>query len=223
MLDDPARRAEWHRYYSDKRIVQQWKQFDLVGRYHKGGAILEIGPNLGLVTACLVNAGYLVDTLDLGAAQFAAPAVGHITADLRTLDPKLVAKYDTILCCEMLEHIRWEETDGVLARLIRRDRRLIVSVPYEGFQIFFQGYLNRHTARHMFQWRKLRGMRDFAPGPDDQPETHKWEVGYRGHSLARWESKLRQSGWRILAREFTSPTRSVFHVLAADEASVPHR
>lgn len=216
MRDDPARRAEWHRYYSDKRILQQWKQFDLVGRYHKGGAILEIGPNLGLVTACLVNAGYGVETLDLGAPQFAAPKVGHITADLRTLDPELITRFDTILCCEMLEHIRWEETDRVLARLVRRDRRLIVSVPYEGFQIFFQGYLNGHTARHMFQWRKLRALRDFAPGRDDQPETHKWEVGYRGYSLARWESKLRHSGWRILSREFTAPTRSVFHVLAAE-------
>ncbi len=216
MLNDLARRTEWHRYYSDKRIVQQWKQFDLVGRYHHGGAILEIGPHLGLVTACLVNAGYMVETLDLFARQFAAPAVGHITADLRTLDPEVIAKYDTILCCEMLEHIHWDETDAVLGRLIRRDRRLIISVPYEGFQIFFQGYLNGHTARHMFQWRKLRAMRHFAKGPDDdRPETHKWEVGYRGYSLACWESKLRKSGWRILAREFTSPTRSVFHVLNA--------
>jgi 2-polyprenyl-3-methyl-5-hydroxy-6-metoxy-1,4-benzoquinol methylase len=117
MLEDQARRAEWHRYYSDKRIGQQWKQFDLVGRYHQGGAILEIGPNLGLVTACLVNAGYSVETLDLDVPQFAAPAVRHISADLRTLDPELIGKYDTILCCEMLEHIGWDETDGVLARL----------------------------------------------------------------------------------------------------------
>lgn len=214
MLHDEARRAEWHRYYSEKRILQQWKQFDLVGRYHRSGAILEIGPNLGLVTACLANAGYSVATLDLSERQFAVPAVAHIRADLRTLDPRLIAEYDTILCCETLEHIRWDETDAVLVRLLRRDRRLIVSVPYEGFQIFFQGYLNGHTARHLFQWRKLRALRHFAAGRDDQPETHKWEIGYRGYSLRRWERKLSESGWRILARDFTSPTRSVFHVLA---------
>jgi cyclopropane fatty-acyl-phospholipid synthase-like methyltransferase len=203
---------EWHRYYSAKRIGQQWQQLDLVGRFHRGGEILEIGPYLGLVTACLSNAGYEVTTLDLAERQFRAPDTEHIVADIRTLDPRTIAGFDTVLCCEMLEHLPWRQTDDVLRALAQSGRTLIVSVPYEGWQVFAQLYANRYTARQMFQWRKLRAFRRF-PVRSDAPEAHQWEVGYRGHSLTSWEQKFAAAGWTILHREFTAPTRSVFHVL----------
>jgi Methyltransferase domain len=203
---------EWHRYYSAKRIGQQWQQLDLVGRFYRGGEILEIGPYLGLVTACLVNAGYDVTTLDIAERQFRAPATRHIVADIRHLDATTIAGFDTVLCCEMLEHLPWPETDDVLRALVRPGRTMIISVPYEGWQVFLQLYANAHTARQMFQWRKLRALRRF-PIENDNPETHKWEVGYRGHALAAWERRIAAAGWAIIHREFTSPTRSVFHVL----------
>ena len=203
---------EWHRYYSAKRIGQQWQQLDLVGRFHRGGEILEIGPYLGLVTACLVNAGYDLTTLDIAEKQFRVPEARHIVADIRNLDPNTIAGFDTILCCEMLEHLPWQETDRVLRNLARPGRTMIISVPYEGWQVFVQLYANRHTARQMFQWRKLRALRRF-PVEGDAPDVHKWEVGYSGHSLAAWERKLVAAGWTILHRQFTAPTRSVFHVL----------
>jgi hypothetical protein len=212
-MDAAARRREWHRYYSEKRIGQQWKQLDLVGRYHEGGAILEIGPYLGLVTACLANAGYDVATLDECSRQFACPSTQHLQADLRNVDPARLADFETVLCCETFEHLPWSDVDEVLRRLLRPKRTLIVSVPYEGFQLFTQFYINRHTARQAFQWRKLRFCRQFPMPADPGPATHKWEIGYRGYSLMAWEHKLRAAGWAILARDFTAPTRSVFHVL----------
>lgn len=205
--------AEWHRYYSEKRIGQQWKQLDLVGRFHTGGPLLEIGPYLGLVTACLSNAGYDVTTMDAGPRRFDHPDTPYIMADIRTVDPGQLMRFNTILCCELLEHLDWDEVDGVLRRLRRFDRVLIVSVPYEGAQLFTRFYLNTHTARQMFQWRKLRSFRAFLTPADNGPDSHKWEVGYRGRSLNEWERKLRDAGWRIVARDFTAPTRSVFHVL----------
>jgi len=62
-LDPAARRAEWFRYYSDKRTGQQWFQVHLL----QGLAVqqvLEVGPNLGPVWALLANAGFAVTTMD---------------------------------------------------------------------------------------------------------------------------------------------------------------
>lgn len=203
--------AEWHRYYSAKRIGQQWLQVNLL----KGlpvRKVLEVGPYKGLVTAMLDNAGYEVTTLDIMPRAFERPSRPHISADLVGLEPNKIVGFEAILCCETLEHLPWEEVDGVLATF--RDsgvRFLIVSVPYEAFQIELLLYINRFTCRQRFAFKKLRFLKSFTPHAE--PYGHMWEVGYRKRSLRAWESKLKAAGWRILLREFTYPTRSVFHVL----------
>ena len=53
--------------------------------------------------------------------------------------------------------------------------------------------------------------------PEADPLGHKWEVGYRGTSLAVWEAALAEAGWRVRQRRFTPPTRSVMHL--CDRAS----
>jgi hypothetical protein len=63
------------------------------------------------------------------------------------------------------------------------------------------------TALHL-KWPNR--FRAFMPWAD--PLGHKWEVGYRGTSLAVWEGALAAAGWRIRDRVFTAPTRSVMHL-----------
>jgi len=208
----PFSPAEWRAYYSQKRIVHQWTQLDLLART-EARRVLEIGPAYGLVTAMLANAGYEVTTLDLVARQFASPTPRHIEADIQRLGANEIAGYDAILACEILEHIDWDLVPGVLRAL--RDsgaQYLVVSVPYMAFQITLDLYLNARTVRHYFSMKKLLSRREFAREP---PGGHQWEVGYKGYRLRRWEDVLRGSGWRIVRREFTAHTRSVFHLLAA--------
>jgi 2-polyprenyl-3-methyl-5-hydroxy-6-metoxy-1,4-benzoquinol methylase len=184
---------------------------DFIGKYHRTGHILEIGPGFGLMTAALVNAGHQVATLDAIGRDFDFPDVPHIERDLLALTSSEVESYDTILCCETLEHIPWDRVDGVLAALRRDGRVLIVSVPYEAFQIYFSLYVNRHAVVERFALKKLRFLRRFKPV--EGLMHHKWEVGYRGHSLGDWEAKLMGAGWTILDRAFPPSVRSVFHVL----------
>ncbi len=208
---DSKRLAEWHRYYSAKRIGQQWIQVNLL-KDIPVRKVLEVGPYMGLVTAMLDNAGYEVTTLDVLPRAFERPPRPHISVDLVGLEPTVIAGFDAILCCETLEHLPWEEVDGVLETF--RDsgaRYLIVSVPYEAFQIELSLYINRFMFRQRFALKKLRFLKSFTP--QAEPYGHIWEVGYRGRSLRAWESKLEAAGWRILLREFAHPTRSVFHVL----------
>jgi SAM-dependent methyltransferase len=202
--------AEWIGYYSRKRIVHQWTQLALLARTDCR-RVLEVGPGLGLVTAMLVNAGYTVETLDLQPRRFAQPAVRHIVQDIEQLASDAIAGYDAILCCETLEHVAWDLVPGVL-RSFRGSgaRHLIVSVPYMGFQITLDLYLNGRTFRQYFSMKKLLALRPFVPEP---PGGHQWEVGYKGLPLRLWEQQLRASGWSIVAREFTGHCRSVFHLL----------
>jgi 2-polyprenyl-3-methyl-5-hydroxy-6-metoxy-1,4-benzoquinol methylase len=208
----PFSPAEWRAYYSAKRIVHQWTQLDLLART-EARRVLEIGPAYGLVTAMLANAGYDVTTLDQVARQFASPAPHHIEADIQRLDASRIAGYDAVLACEILEHIDWDSVPGVLRVLHDSGAgHLIVSVPYMAFQITLDLYLNARTVRHYFSMKKLLSRRAFAREP---PGGHQWEIGYRGYRLRRWEDVLRGSGWRIVRREFTAHTRSVFHLLAS--------
>jgi SAM-dependent methyltransferase len=208
--DPAARQAEWFRYYSEKRIVHQWLQVHLL----KGlavGRVLEVGPGLGLVSALLDHAGYRVTTLDRLPAQYDNSRIDHIQADLASVAPERIAGFDAILCCETLEHFAWAEVDGLFDKFRRAaPRYLLTSVPYMGAQLDLRLYLSCWRARRAFSLKLPRGLRRFRP--DGDPLGHKWEVGYRDTSLAALEAKLVAAGFRLLRREFTGQTRSVFHL-----------
>ena len=216
ITDPAARRAEWHRYYSSKRIGHQWLQVHLLEDLDVE-SILEIGPYLGLVSALLDNAGYRVTSLDRLPRQHGNDQIAHIERSLEDTAPADLAGHDCIICCETLEHVPWHEVDRYLALFAEAGaKHVIVSVPYEAFQLDLRLYFNWHTWRRAFTLKKLRSLRNFVPPAN--PYGHKWEVGYRGYSLRALQSKLTTAGFRIRRREFTSPTRSVFFVLDAPAA-----
>jgi hypothetical protein len=208
----PKIKQQWHAYYSRKRIVHQWTQVHLLSTI-ECEKILEIGPALGLVTSMLANIGYEVHTLDVAPRLFVYPDVPHHQKDLCNLQSHQIAGYDAILCCETLEHIPWDSVGAVLSAFHDSGAKyLIVSVPYMGFQVFGEIYFNTVTVRQYFSMKKLLWRKRFAGEPAG---GHQWEIGYKGYSLRRWESQLKESGWSIIAREFTEHCRSVFHLLSA--------
>jgi hypothetical protein len=175
--------------------------------------ILEIGPALGLVTGLLANIGYEVHTLDQESRAFDYPNVPHLKRNICALQSNEIVGYDAILCCETLEHIEWDRVGSILSTFRNSGAKyLIVSVPYMAFQVFIELYLNRSTVKQYFSMKKLLWRRDFAPEPAG---GHQWEIGYRDYPLRKWESRLKDSGWTIVQREFTEHCRSVFHLLKA--------
>jgi len=211
-MAEPFSPTKWIHYYSRKRIVHQWTQVGLLSTV-PCRRILEIGPAMGLVTALLVNAGYEVDTLDQGPKSFAQPDVRHVERDLVEVHGSDLVGYDAILCCETLEHLDWPAVGPVLTELRASGAKyLLVSVPYMELQLTLDFYANVHTLRHYFSLKKLLGRKEFRREP---PGGHQWEIGYKGLALQVWEDRLRDSGWRIVRREFTEHTRSVFHLLEA--------
>ena len=210
-----TRRAEWHRYYSEKRIPHQAVQLDLLSRLPVR-EVLEIGPYMGFITALLDNAGYGVETLDLFPADFTRPAVPHHCLNLLEMTADQLPQRDVILCCETLEHLPWERVGGVLETFAASGARfLITSVPFMGWQMHLQLYLNLHLLKQKVFIKWGSGLTRFTPDAD--PLGHKWEVGYKGYALRAWENLLTSHGWRIRERTFSSPCRSVFHVLERSE------
>lgn len=209
--DGAGRRAEWHRYYSPKRIVHQCQQLHMLdGLVIR--RILEVGPYLGFVTALLDNAGYSVTTLDIFPhVLFARPHVPHIQADLSVVAPERIQGFDAVVCCETLEHLWWNDVPDVLGTFHASGAKfLLLSVPYAGTQFSISAYLNRFRFHKRTALKMFNHHRDFTV--EDDPLGHKWEVGYRGRSLATYERIIRQAGWRIAKRDFTGTTRSVFHL-----------
>ncbi len=210
----PDGAADWFAYYTQKRVVHQWYQVRLL-RDLAVRRVLEIGPFKGLVTAMLGNAGYDVSVLDVDESQRAAFAgVDFIAGDVRSYPyGDLAGRFDAIICCETLEHIPFDEVDGVLARMVEaRARYLIVSVPYMATQLTFDLYINRHTIMKYLSFKKLRRLKAFpAPPADAGWQPHKWEVGYRGYPLKRVREVLSRH-FRVADVSFTAHTRSVFFV-----------
>lgn len=135
----------------------------------------------------------------------------HHEVDLRRLAPGMLGGYDAILCCETLEHIPWDDAARVLGLLAATGtRHLIVSVPWSGMEL----QLGLHAAPGWLRsWLALRWPARFRRFvPDTHPMGRRWELDFRGHSLAAWERLLAAGGWRISERLFTSPTRSAMHL-----------
>jgi hypothetical protein len=211
-MNAPTFQDRWYAYYTEKRIIHQWTQVHLLKELGVR-RVLEVGPYLGLVTAMLASAGYEVTTFDVDPDNKRLGASDHLVGDLRQLDPQRIRGFDAILCCETLEHIHWPDVDGVLRGFGASVAPwLVMSVPYEGFQIGLNLYLNRYTARRRSFIRKLRFLKRFRIADDDDFGAHKWEVGYRGHSLDDLKAKLATCGWRVERQHFTQDCRSVFLV-----------
>ena len=213
-----AARAEWHRYYGPKRSQHQHMQLDLLGRV-PARRVLEIGPYLGYVTALLDNAGYAVETLDLGPRGFVRPDVPHHDVDLCAALPATLSGFDAILCCETLEHIPWDTARAVLGALAGTGApHLIVSVPWSGADMTLSLHVAARWLRASLALKWPNAWRPFTPSR--VPMGHQWELGYRGRSLAAWEAALAAAGWQVRERVFTAPTRSVMH-LCANAAATP--
>jgi len=69
--------TKWLNYYSKKRITRQWLQLNLLGETD-AKSVLEIGSALGGVTAILVNADYIVTTLNILLKDLKYPETPHI-------------------------------------------------------------------------------------------------------------------------------------------------
>lgn len=153
--------------------------------------VLEVGIGTGVVAAAIRAAGIPVTTLDVQ-PELEPDLLGSVTAI-----PAPDGRFDVALCCQVLEHLPFEEFEQALRELRRVTRSgLVLSLPDVTRYYYCNVKLPKLRARWCWSWSGLR----LAPIPVDRfHETgHHWEIGVRGYPLARVTRAIESVGWRVV-------------------------
>ncbi len=177
------------RYSNKKRIFSYAHQLSCV--IDEGGQdILEIGPGPGIVTAMLRHLNFNVTTVDVN------PEVNaDVESDIMNM-PFEEKSFDTVLCCQVLEHLPFRDFAKAV-RLIKRvsRRSAIISLPdaTRHIDLFLNlpkiGNVSRSF--HYSPGRKNTGayMKELG---------HYWEIGYDGIDINTVTRRMEHGGWRLI-------------------------
>lgn len=177
-------------YYSSERMAQYYFQVKAV-RDSQAKKVLEIGIGPGVVTHMLKKAGVNVITCDQ-----AADLAPDVCGDIRHL-PLEDNVVDFVLCCQVLEHLPFDDFPRALAELKRVTRdKILISIPY--------------ASRASYCQYKLPGGRRNSwvlhfpclPPKGEMAAGHLWEQGRRGYSKRKIKETIVAAGLRIQS-EFT--------------------
>ena len=201
--------AHYDRSYNNrKRWTSYWYQIDRALHLAENGTILEVGVGSGLV------AGYLkqvmsdqVKTLDI--AEDLKP---DIVADVQQM-PIPDQSVDCVICCEVLEHMPYDNATACLRELRRVARTAVLSVP--------------NARRYSFRAQVVMGskviqlasldLNRFFPKPKALPDggEHYWEIGRPGYPLERFEKSIIDADWTI-RESFRNPDFPYHHFFILD-------
>ncbi|MCL4178124.1 MAG: methyltransferase domain-containing protein [Verrucomicrobia bacterium] len=173
------------------RIESITEQIRLLS-YHSCTDVLEVGVGKGLLKSFLKN----------------FPQIRHRSLDIAPdLNPDFVGsvlqmpfadrQFETVLCCQVLEHLPFEEFERALRELRRVSRRLvIVSLPDRRRRVGLGICLLR------LGWRKFEwGLPGSSLERTAMCPRHFWEIGHaRATRLSAILDQMRNAGFTILSR-----------------------
>jgi hypothetical protein len=207
---------------SEEHYLAQYDDWDTWVRYYwqirnvmeRGlREILEIGVGSGVVTSYLRRNGVRVTTLDIDPSLH-PDCVASVTAI-----PFPSARFDGVLCTEVLEHMPFERSCQAIAEISRVARSwAMVTVPH--FTLSF-ALLLRAPILHLREIR-LRVPYPKRIRPSDIGQ-HFWECGKHGYPVARLRRAFREAGFRIVSeqRPFTNYS-SCFFLMEKEDPRLPH-
>ncbi|MBI5467816.1 MAG: class I SAM-dependent methyltransferase [Deltaproteobacteria bacterium] len=165
--------------------INHWHQIQSVLDL-KRESVLEIGPGNGVVSYFLRKCRMKLHTCDID------PHTGADTlADIVYL-PYRENSFDIILCCEVLEHIPYEEFERGLCEIHRISKEYaVISVPAPFAGAAFALNLPKLTTLKFHA-----GVRFMTPKKFDG--QHYWELGRLGYPLRRIRNSIRNSGFSIV-------------------------
>ncbi len=157
----------------------------------KPASILEVGKGSGMVAAALRTLGIKVTTLDIQ-RDLEPDVVGSVTAI-----PLPGAAFDVTLCCQVLEHLPFEDFSCALVELRRvTTGALVLSLPDDSRYYSVDARLPFNLALN-WNWSPVSVPARSFPSSKRSKMGHFWEIGYRGTSLRNVTAEIRGSGWLI--------------------------
>jgi 2-polyprenyl-3-methyl-5-hydroxy-6-metoxy-1,4-benzoquinol methylase len=121
------------KYLSLERWISYFHQIKLVNEVSetlkkRSLKILEIGIGDGTVSNYLKNNGHEVTTMDLDIRL-----KPDVTAVLPNIPTK--TKFDCIVCCEVLEHLKYEDSILSLENMSKLTKHIVLSVPHKSLYL----------------------------------------------------------------------------------------
>lgn len=154
MADTELERYRAWEYNTKERLCSFWHQADEVRRL-QARSVVEVGVGSGLVAGWLRDRGVSVTTVDLDPDL--SPDVCAPVTELPLAD----GTFDVALCCEVLEHIPFDQVVPALRELGRVARTgVVVSMPddrpWVGFSypLYFGMYINEVRRRYPLMYGK---------------------------------------------------------------------
>lgn len=211
VADPVARKAEFYRYYSDKRISHQLMQLEML-RDVSGDRLTEIGSYLGFATALFLSAGFKVQTIDAAPVGMLGELTPekHIEKNILEISHEDISGQDVIVCCETLEHLHFTDVQSVLEKFHAANAGwLLISVPYRCMSLDVR--LIKNPFSSLFKSIiKFPSKRTQVFKADPEPYGHKWELGYKGYPLAKLTDALKDAGFQIEKTDYVGSVQSVF-------------
>ena len=198
-------------YFSLKQLFSLAHQLHSIHRLRPEG-ILEIGIGNGFVSTFLRRAGYDVVTADINShlEPDVVAAIGDLPAHLAGRE------FDLVVCCEVLEHMPFEELEQNIAVMSRLGRRLFLTIP-DSRRVFGIGGIVR-----LPKWAPFILNRYVAvPGNGRVGPAHFWEIGSSpGTSMEVIETTLGRYYRDIRSERFAlNPYHVSFSATRRDDAS----
>ncbi|HVZ12067.1 MAG TPA: methyltransferase domain-containing protein [Patescibacteria group bacterium] len=149
--------------------------------------ILEIGPGDGIVTVTLKKMGMNVKTMDIDKTLNPDYVSG-----LPDLKLKSNEKFDCVICCEVLEHIKYPDVKKSLKNISEIAEFSIISVPHASLTLSLSFKFIYLKAIKLLFSQDL----DFRTHKFDG--QHYWELGYKGFSSNGLKKVISNSGFELI-------------------------
>lgn len=195
VYDDYDNLLRWISYFSQIRNVQEINKM-------KDKLILEIGPGNKTVSNYLKFNGHNLKTMDYN-QNLTPDMIGDVTKI-----PLKDNAVDIILCCEVLEHLPFEEFEIALKEMKRvSEEYIILSLPYN--VVYFSWAFNTTWAKGLMEEPKGKTIRLSTPIKHKFRGAHYWEIGKRDYPIKKIRQIIHRLGFEIVKEE--TPLLNGFH------------
>ncbi len=187
-------------YDTKARFAAYWTQVTEALKT-EAQTVLEIGLGNKLVSDYLNRRRIRVYELDL-MLDIAPDAVGNVTAI-----PFRANSFDLVMCCQVLEHLPYDQFAPTLAELSRvASHDVLISLPDNSHA------LSISLTQWGFDQRNiLIDLSRIIPRGEFIPYTHHhWEIGWRGFPVSRIITAMAAAGLRV-ERHYRVPERPYQH------------
>jgi len=156
----------WGSYETKPRWTSYWHQIDEVVASAPSSCLI-VGIGSSVTSDALKRLG--IHTVNLDIEQVLSP---DIVGDVCQLPFRDMA-FDTVVCCQVLEHLRWAAAQSAVEELHRvAASRLVISLPQSGRPVGVS--LQIPTGRRIARSLSVSARRSLPLG------VHLWQVGSRG-------------------------------------------